>query len=386
MRTPHLIVGGFVKFFTKHAVRMYAYISSIRYSSLEKSEIRINKFYIMGLIGDLFTFGVGQIMNQVSQDKQFANEQYMMDKQAEYNKELAKYSSELQKQMWDYTNYENQKKHMEAAGLNPALMYGMSGGGGSTTGNASAGSVSNPGTQAVGMGLQAAMIASQIRLNESETSKNNAEADKTRGVDTDLARAQENLTKFNARLSELKGYLTQEDIDNAKTLGDKLVQEVRLLENQADIAEETKENEIEMSAQKLLNMQWEGFLKQMQGELTAEEVKIAKEKIEMMWYGLITDRRNSDAAKENAYTRARELEELVKKWNKELDQTDQRITQDYILGGADIVVNFIEAITDLLPTKKANEIIERVFSSDNKGNWRSTTTTKTEKGGSRKGR
>lgn len=340
----------------------------------------------MGLIGDLFTFGVGQIMNQVTQDKQFANENYMMDKQAEHNKNLAKYSQELQKEMWNYTNYENQRKHMETAGLNPALMYGMSGGGGSTTGSASAGGVSNPGSQAVGMGLQAAMIASQIRLNESEASKNDAEAKKTSGVDTDLARAQENLTNFNARLSELKGHLTQEDIDNAKLYGDKLIQEIRLLENQADIAEETKQNEIEKSAQELLNMQWEGFLKQMQGELTAEQVKIAKEKIEMMWYGLITDRRNSDAAKENAYTRARELEELVKKWNKELDQGDQRITQEYILGGADIVVNFIEAITDLLPTKKANEIIERVFSSDSKGNWRSTESRRTEKGGSRKGK
>ena len=340
----------------------------------------------MGLLGELFTFGVGQIMNQISQDKQFANEQYMMDKQAEHNKELAKYSSELQKQMWDYTNYENQVKHLKKAKLNPALIYGMSGGGGTTAGSASAGGVSNPGTQAVGMGLQAAMLASQIRLNESEANKNDADADKTRGVDTDLARAQENLTNFNAKLSELKGYLTQEDIDNAKLYGDKLVQEVRLLENQADISDETMQNEIEMSAQKLLNMQWEGFLKQMQGELTAEEVKIAKEKIEMMWYGLITDRRNADASKENAYTRARELNELIKKWNKELDQTDQRITQDYILGGADIVVNFIEAITDLLPTKKANEIIERVFSSDSKGNWRSTTTSRTEKGGSRKGK
>lgn len=340
----------------------------------------------MGLIGDLFTFTVGQIMNQITQDKQFANEQYMMDKQAEHNKDLAKYSQELQKEMWNYTNYGNQRKHMEAAGLNPALMYGMSGGGGSTTGSASAGSVSNPGTQAVGMGLQAAMIASQIRLNESEATKNDAEAKKTSGVDTDLARAQENLTNFNARLSELKGYLTEEDIDNAKLYGDKLVQEIRLLKNQADIAEETKENEIEMSAQKLLNMQWEGFKKQMEGELTAEEVKIAKEKLEMMWFGLITDRRNSDAAKENAYTLARELEELVKKWNKELDQGDQRITQEYILGGADLVVNFIEAITDILPTKKANEIIERVFSSDSKGNWRSTESRRTERGRNQKGK
>ena len=32
--------------------------------------------------------------------------------------------------MWDYTNYENQKEHLKAAGLNPALLYGSSGGGG----------------------------------------------------------------------------------------------------------------------------------------------------------------------------------------------------------------------------------------------------------------
>ena len=336
----------------------------------------------MGLFGGI----VGAISGAAGEKKQHANEKEMMGLQAKYNKEAAAYSQQLQKEMWDYTNYANQVKHMKAAGLNPALLYGMSGGGGSTAGSAQATGVSNPGSQAVGMGLQAAMMASQIRLNESEANKNDADADKTRGVDTDLARAQENLTNFNAKLSELKGYLTQEDIDNAKLYGDKLVQEIRLLENQADIAEETKENEIEMSAQKLLNMQWEGFLKLMQGELTAEEVKIAKEKIEMMWYGLITDRRNSDAAKENAYTRARELEELVKKWNKELDQGDQRITQDYILGGADLVVKFIEAITDILPTKKAKEIIERVFSSDSKGNWRSTESRRTERGGSRKGK
>ena len=329
---------------------------------------------------------IGMIGGPIAANRQFRNEKEMMGLQAQYNRENAAYSQQLQKDMWDYTNYENQVKHLKAAGLNPALIYGMSGGGGSTTGNAQAAGVNNPGTSTVGMGLEAAQLLSNIRLANAQANKAEAEAEKTSGVDTDLARAQENLTKFNARLSELKGNLTQENIDNAKLYGDKLVQEIRLLENQADISDETKQNEIEMSAQKLLNMQWEGFLKQMQGELTAEEVKIAKEKIEMMWYGLITDRRNADAAKENAYTKARELDELVKKWNKELDQTDQRITQDYILGGADLVINFIEAITDLLPTKKANEIIERVFSSDSKGNWRSTTTSRTEKGGSRKGR
>ena len=338
------------------------------------------------MIGTALGLAAGIASKAIGQRKQFANEKELMGLQAQYNKEAAKYTQQLQKEMWDYTNYENQVKHLKAAGLNPALIYGMSGGGGTTTGSTQASGVGNPGTTAVSMGLEAAQLFSNIRLTNAEADKTEAEAKKTSGVDTDLARAQENLTNFTARLQELKGYLTQEDIDNAKLYGDKLVQEIRLLENQADISDETMQNEIEMSAQKLINMQWEGFLKQMQGELTAEEVKIAKEKIEMMWYGLITDRRNADAAKENAYTRAKELDELVKKWNKELDQEDQRITQEYILGGADVVVNFIEAITSLLPTKKANEIIERVFSSDSKGNWRSTTTSRTEKGGSRKGK
>lgn len=329
---------------------------------------------------------IGIAGGAIAANRQFKNEKKLMGLQAKYNKEQAKYTSDLQKDMWNYTNYENQIQHIKNAGLNPALLYGMSGGGGTTTGSAHAEGVSNTGTTAVGMGLNAAKLLSEIRLINAQADKTDKEGDKIAGVDTDLARAQENLANFTAKLMESKGRLTEVDIDNAKKYGNKLVEETRILETQADIAEETKENEIEKNAQELLNMQWEGFKKQMEGELTAEEVKIAKEKLEMMWYGLITDRRNSDAAKENAYTRARELEELVKKWNKELDQGDQRITQDYILGGADLVVNFIEAITDILPTKKANEIIERVFSSDSKGNWRSTESRRTERGGSRKGK
>lgn len=329
---------------------------------------------------------IGIAGGAIAANRQFKNEKKLMGLQAKYNKEQAKYTSDLQKDMWDYTNYENQMQHIKNAGLNPALLYGMSGGGGTTTGSAHAEGVSNAGTTAVGMGLNAAKLLSEIRLINAQADKTDKEGKKIAGVDTDLARAQENLANFTAKLMESKGRLTEVDIDNAKKYGNKLVEETRLLETQADIAEETKENEIEKNAQELLNMQWEGIKKQFEAELTSEEVKIAKEKLEMLWFGLITDRRNSDAAKENAYTKAKELEELVKKWNKELDQGDQRITQDYILGGADLVVNFIEAITDILPTKKANEIIERVFSSDSKGNWKSTERRRTEKGGSRKGK
>ena len=39
------------------------------------------------------------------------------------NREMAKYSQELNKEMWEYTNYGNQVKELEKAGLNPALLY-----------------------------------------------------------------------------------------------------------------------------------------------------------------------------------------------------------------------------------------------------------------------
>ena len=40
--------------------------------------------------------------------------------------------------MWNKTNYGAQMKHLQAAGLNPGLIYGMKGGGGVTTGPSNA--------------------------------------------------------------------------------------------------------------------------------------------------------------------------------------------------------------------------------------------------------
>ena len=45
------------------------------------------------------------------------------------------------------------------------------------------------GIQAQGMALQLANIASQTRLNESQANKNEAEAEKTAGVDTEAQKA-----------------------------------------------------------------------------------------------------------------------------------------------------------------------------------------------------
>ena len=50
--------------------------------------------------------------------------------QYNYQRKLNEQMAELQRQNWDYTNAENQRKHYENAGLNVGLMYGSSGAGG----------------------------------------------------------------------------------------------------------------------------------------------------------------------------------------------------------------------------------------------------------------
>lgn len=340
----------------------------------------------LGIGMGLISGAIGAISRHEAERQQFQNEKELMGLQHAYNKDAAAYTQGLQKEMWDYTNYENQVKHMKAAGLNPALLYGMSGGGGSTAGSAQASGVGNPGTQAVGMGLEAAQIFSNIRLTNAEASKAEAEAEKTSGVDTELTKAQTELTTFNATLANEKGKLTREQVETQKQITSKVTQEARLLMTQADIAEETKENEIQKSAQELNNMIWDGLLKTAQFEMTEAQTDFIKEQTSVIWYNAISYRRTADAAKEQAYTAAKRLIAEIKKWNKELDQEDERIFQTYLFQGIDSILELGDIITEFFPTKKAGKIIETIFTEDSKGNWKSTKHTRSESGTSKKGR
>ena len=161
----------------------------------------------------------------------------------EGSKEMAKFNSDLSKQlaldMWNETNMEAQRKHMENAGLNVGLMYskgaGAGGGataavqGGNVSGTASAEEPSGMGMQ---LGMQAAQQQANIELTNAQADLARADADKKRGVDTAKTEAEtlnitqdiknkqavEKLTQIQGEIQELEYLLKGETFQQQKEM------------------------------------------------------------------------------------------------------------------------------------------------------------------------
>jgi hypothetical protein len=118
--------------------------------------------------------------------KQLEQQQKLTDMQVQANKELANHGMGISKEMFEATGYGAQRRQMEEAGLNPALMYGHAGAGGSTT-SASGGSATGAHASdeaslkqaqmaQQGMALQLAKLGSEIAVNKATAKEKEANA------------------------------------------------------------------------------------------------------------------------------------------------------------------------------------------------------------------
>lgn len=167
----------------------------------------------MGLVGGLvqgaknrkFQAKQAELQRQFAQQMAAQQNQYEIDRmalQADYNKQAADYSQKLSKDMWDYTNYENQVKHMKDANLNPALMYGSAGSGGSTSGGSMQG-VSAITPMGLQVGLQAQQTQAQTDLIRAQTEKVQS--------DTNL----QNMTQFAKSIAETISIIKGSELTDA---------------------------------------------------------------------------------------------------------------------------------------------------------------------------
>lgn len=125
--------------------------------------------------------GLGMIGQNSRARKQHNRQKELMGIQLANQQQLNKQGQQLQMKTWQDTGYGAQMKMMKEAGLNPGLMYGMSGGGGQTTGSQGGGSAQGGNSHApmdIGATVQMAKALSEINLNNKRGNELDANVDK----------------------------------------------------------------------------------------------------------------------------------------------------------------------------------------------------------------
>ncbi len=126
--------------------------------------------------------GISMIGQRQRENRAMNNQKELMGIQNQGQAKLNKQGQELGMKTWHETNYGPQMEKMKEAGLNPAMMYGMSGGGGATAGSASGGSAASGSAPAPqGMDIGNMMLGAQMELMKAQSNKANAEAKSING-------------------------------------------------------------------------------------------------------------------------------------------------------------------------------------------------------------
>ena len=326
------------------------------------------------MIGTIMGIGgaaMGAINANTASKQSWENQVRLMDIQAQLNRQNAKFSTGQAKDIWNYTNFENQMKHIKAAGLSPGLIYGMGGAGGSSQGAGTANGVGLPQDQSVGMGLRAQEIGinmanamSQIKLNESQANKNEAEANKISGVDTEAQKAtidnliaqtsnekiKRGLILGQIRVQDAEEELKRAGVDwtkgktdetkwNIKSLQkgiDKLITEIEGVQYDNELKKRTIDNKVKESSLTLQNLMSEILLKGSQQKVNEEQAKAIPAQILQGWEeltkkgkALINQREQMEAYVQDVINRY----ELGKRG---LDIEEQKLVKDIILGMLEI--------------------------------------------------
>lgn len=228
--------------------------------------------------------------------------------QLEGQKKALANQNAAQLEMWEKTNYKAQREQLEKAGLNPGLLYGMSGGGGATTGSGSAmpDTTSGHGMDIAGA-AQLALIQAQKENIEANTKKTLTETNKIGGVDTELTivtidqvRAGTDKARQEAKTEETKQALNGSMYElnkleydyNERTMDTRIeattkatetiIQNLRVIKNAADISDATKNTQIRQIAANLANSLVDMEVKRKGMEATDQNIAESKQRVVKM--------------------------------------------------------------------------------------------------------
>lgn len=206
--------------------------------------------------------------------RQIEQQERLQELQIKGNKEMSEFEKNQQLDMWNKTNYGAQVDHIKEAGLNPAMLYGMGGAGGATTGGGPGQGITGghaaTGVQGQGMAIETAMAAAQLGLMQAQTQKTKAEAEKISGTDT--TESQTRTTNITQGTENLKA---QNEI--LKVQVNKELAELGIVANEGYISANTKEARIKQIVEGAIGEALRNELTEAQtkGEIKGIEVKNA---------------------------------------------------------------------------------------------------------------
>lgn len=198
--------------------------------------------------------GMGILLGKQADQRQITQQRKLQDMQIQGQQQMMDYSYGKQLQMWKDTNFGAQKEMLKAAGLNPALLYGMGGGGGTTTGGAGtnvAGGTAPTGggepMQMAGMAMNIGLLRAQKENIEADTANKRAEIPVKEGTVPKLAAETANIkiqTKIAEIEKEIKGATIEEAIQTAVAQMGIMQQEVMQQEVKTQVERSTQQTQV----------------------------------------------------------------------------------------------------------------------------------------------
>lgn len=309
------------------------------------------------------SFGIEQVGNAIN-----------MKRQHKYQKKINKYNQELAFDLWERTGPKGMMEQLTKAGLNPGLMYGMSGAGAGTT---ATGAGSGTGSQSanaqmqLGLGLQLQQQKAMIENTKADTQLKQAEAIKKAGVDTQEAQS---------RIENLKADVNNKAVSNSLMNLELKIKEATGMEN-AELANDQLRQGIEkieadtklaITEGKIKEESANALIKQARAAVIEQQLRISLQRGGIIKLGAETQQIRAATGKiadeivkmyndmrvANESVNQRDLEIKIKEGLAELQKVSTEFNTGWmaeIERGSRIIENSAGAIGKLLPINRAKK-------------------------------
>ena len=304
----------------------------------------------MGLLGGLFGKGSSKKDQERLMEKAWEYEKEGMGMQYQYGQAAADAAQRRSMEMWNQTNFEAQRQHMENADLSVGLMYG-GGSQGAVSQGGQATQPSGPTSNPVAMALQYqqieqqnAAIKSQTMLNQAEATKALAEAKKTGGVDTKKTEYEIKWQEIENKIQESREQIAASNITEANANARKAMEEFRQAMLNTEYLDKTQQQRIQTITDQLALIQKQGLKEEAVIDLTNAQASKVRKEIDILWYDAITKRTSADALKKQADAAVDKIAKEYELGKGRLSLEEQKNLREWIYGGIDQITSIVEVV------------------------------------------